>query len=831
MANDIKVGITLEGDDALRTLSALKKGLKDVGTEGENTAKKTKSGLDKMSASAAVFIGNLGAIAATRAFDILRDEVANTTRAFLDFETAVTGVGKTTGLTGKELENFSKDVLKLTKVLPIASDELLEIAEAAGQLGVKGKKNLLLFSETIAKLGRVSNLSGAEAATTLTRILNVTGEGIDTIDDFASGIVALGNNFAATEAEIARMTNEVSRATAQFGVSAGEAASLSVVMRSFGVRAEEAGTVTGKSFRAIQAAIEGGGKALEQLEKITGKTGAELKVQFGQDATGVFRTFLGGLERLGKGGAVVSDELAKMGLVGERVLKVLPVFSTNVDELDRALETFGTGAKDASALIEEFGIAASTNQAKVDILNNSIDRARIRIGENLVKALAKATPLLTAFFDQIGEDRESTFIRTTDDVKKLSTELGILQRKKEAVEKDGKVSFFEADPEVLATQISAIQEKLAQINTGNAVTAIKALETELQTLQNLDSEAVSSGAFGTFGEVEARKEQLVEQIRNGNQQLLLEQNGLVAQEAALRKAAADKEAEDAALATENKLEAQQSEFDAIRELKAAEKEILLEEKEEENLAKELEGEENFQALVDSLGREATLREINRISQIEGEEKRRAALIKLNDKADAVVLKKAKLQAKAEIRLAQQTTQAKLNIVGSSLALAEALTGKSNKAIFFAQKALSIAQIIVAGSVAQAAALAPPPLGAGPVAGIGLAGLIQANTVIQVATVAATSAGSFQSGGIIDGASQTGDQLTANVNGGEAIFNRRQQQNLFNAVDNGSIGGGGGTSNTFNIQSPSGDIPQETIDNIIDNINDRTEFGNRTLGVA
>ena len=825
MANDIKLGITLEGEDALRTLAGLKKGLKNVGDEGVKSAKKTKNFFDKLERSLESFVGNLGAMAAARIFDQLRDEVRNTTRAFLEFETAVVGVGKTTGLTGRELEDFSQDVLKLTKVLPIASDELLEIAEAAGQLGVKGKKNLLLFSETIAKLGRVSNLSGAEAATTLTRILNVTGEGIDTIDDFASGIVALGNNFAATEAEIARMTNEVSRATAQFGVSAGEAASLSVVMRSFGVRAEEAGTVTGKSFRAIQAAIEGGGKALEQLEKITGKTGAELKVQFGQDATGVFRTFLGGLERLGKGGAVVSDELAKMGLVGERVLKVLPVFSTNVDELDRALDTFGKGSKNASALIEEFGLAASTNQSKLDLLNNSIDRARIRIGEDLVKALATATPLLIEFFNRIGEDRASTFIRTTDDVKKLTEELGILQRKRQAILADGEISFFEADPEVIATQITAIQERLSQINTESAVNAIRTLEAELQTLQNLDSSAVASGAFGTFGEVEARKEQLIEQIRNGNAQLKLEQNTLVAEQEARRKEAADKEAADAALALSNKLNSKQSEFDAIRELQAAENELQLEEKEEAALGKELAADAEFQFLSANLGKENTLRELNRIKDIKGEDKRQAALKKLKEKA--------RKQEQASIFSFQKfenlTNQQKIAGQKATLQAISTLSQSSNSALFAIGKAssLTLAGINVAEGVTKALAAFPPPFNFAAATAVGVAGAIN---ISKIASAKPPSAGSFQAGGIVNGASQTGDQLTANVNGGEAIFNRRQQQNLFNAVDTGSLGGGGSTNN-ISIQSPTGDIPQETIDNLIDQLNERTEFGNRTLGAA
>jgi len=89
---------------------------------------------------------------------------------------------------------------------------------------------------------------------------------------FASQLVALGNNFAATESEIARVANEVARATAVFGISAGQTAALGAALKSVGVQAELAGTVMGKAFRTIDAAVRNGGEELENLAEITGKT-------------------------------------------------------------------------------------------------------------------------------------------------------------------------------------------------------------------------------------------------------------------------------------------------------------------------------------------------------------------------------------------------------------------------------------------------------------------------------------------------------------------------------------------------------------------------------
>lgn len=50
-------------------------------------------------------------------------------------------------------------------------------------------------------------------------------------------------------------------------------------------------------------------------------------------------------------------------------------------------------------------------------------------------------------------------------------------------------------------------------------------------------------------------------------------------------------------------------------------------------------------------------------------------------------------------------------------------------------------------------------------------------------------GSFANGGIISGGSSYGDQILARVNAGEMVLNRKQQSNLFRAIESGNIGAG------------------------------------------
>ena len=90
---------------------------------------------------------------------------------------------------------------------------------------------------------------------------------------------------------------------------------------------------------------------------------------------------------------------------------------------------------------------------------------------------------------------------------------------------------------------------------------------------------------------------------------------------------------------------------------------------------------------------------------------------------------------------------------------------------------AIGQIILGFATASAQAAALGPFGWLAFVGAGLA---------TVATTISTLKG-FAEGGIIEGASYSGDKIVARVNAGEMILNKRQQSNLFNLLDGNGIG--------------------------------------------
>lgn len=318
-------------------------------------------------------------------------------RSFSQIEQGLIGVAKTADLTAVEMERLRDSVTATSRELPFARTELLSIAQAAGQLGVSGVENLAKFSETIAKLGVASDLSGDFAATTLTRILTVTREGVGDIDQFASVIVALGNNFAATESEIANVASEIARAGAVFGISAAEAAALGAAFRSVGVEAEVSGTTFGKSMQTIEAALRQGGEEMQVLQQITGQTRDQLRQAFEEDAAAVFQQFIEGLGRIDEAGGSVNATLEALGLADQRILKALPTLAKNADLVARAFGTANAELGGTAALEEEVARNADSVQTQYQLLVNAILEVAESVGESLAPAFIDAATAVREF--------------------------------------------------------------------------------------------------------------------------------------------------------------------------------------------------------------------------------------------------------------------------------------------------------------------------------------------------------------------------------------------------------------------------------------------------
>ena len=143
----------------------------------------------------------------------------------------------------------------------------------------------------------------------------------------------------------------------------------------------------------------------------------------------------------------------------------------------------------------------------------------------------------------------------------------------------------------------------------------------------------------------------------------------------------------------------------------------------------------------------------------------------------------KTKVDAQNRLEQQSLQTRLGYIQAFGNLASAVATDGSKTQFLIQKASAIAASIVATQLAAAQALAVPPA-----PNVALATTAKIMGGINTAAITATAIKGFANGGII-GATQGPDNQIASVRTGEMVLNADQQGKLFNAINNGSFGGG------------------------------------------
>lgn len=316
-------------------------------------------------------------------------------KKFAEFEDALAEVQGSTNLTSEELKQFGERIQKATKFMPESSEELLKIAGAAGEVGVRGVDDLEKFTLTMAKLGKTANIKGDEAVESIAKIMKLTNEGVGNVDRFGSSITALGDKYGVSAKKVVDSTFEITREISKFGVSSSQAAALAAAVEPLGFNAKQASGAIGDSFRAIDEAIRKGGVQMQGLAAITGMTSQELKKQFGEDATVVFQKFLEGLQKIKQNGGPTADALKFFNISGEKGQVIIEGLAKDTGKLAEIMKTSADAYRENTALSAEYAERTATFSSKMKVFHNNIDVLAEKLGAKLVPFIEIGIDLLT----------------------------------------------------------------------------------------------------------------------------------------------------------------------------------------------------------------------------------------------------------------------------------------------------------------------------------------------------------------------------------------------------------------------------------------------------
>ena len=326
-------------------------------------------------------------------------------QAALEFESTLVKVQKTTSMDSEEIAEFGEKLKDVSTMMPITTQELGAIAEAAGQLGI-ANEDLLEFTETMAMMGVSTNFSADEAATALAQIASVTGMTADEYTRLGSSIVAVGNNFATTESRVAALTQRIAGAGTNAGMTESQMVGLATAVASLGIGIDAGGTAIQTLINKMEMAVSTG-DGLDAWAKAMKMSTDDLVVAWRTNATGALQQLIGSL---GETDDAMIETLRSIGISEQRLTRVVTLLANaenNTGLLTRALDTANEAWATNSALQEEARKQFETAESKVTMFNNSLNNLKIAIGDDLLPIVGEAASMgndivkvLTEFVEQ-----------------------------------------------------------------------------------------------------------------------------------------------------------------------------------------------------------------------------------------------------------------------------------------------------------------------------------------------------------------------------------------------------------------------------------------------
>ena len=309
-------------------------------------------------------------------------------KSAIDFEDAFTGVEKTVDGTAKQMEELKQGIRNMAKEIPASTTEISAVAEAAGQLGIQ-TEDILSFTRVMIDLGNATNLSAEEAASSLAKFANVTKMNAKDYDRLGSTIVALGNNFATTEADIVAMATRLAATGELAGLSQSQILSLATAMSSVGIEAEAGGSAMSKLLKKIQVATETGSKDLTKFAKVAGMSASDFKKAYQKDAVEALTAFISGLNDTKRNGKSAVAVLEDMGLTEVRLSNTILSLANASDVMTKAVKLGNDAWEDNTALSNEANKRYGTLKSKIQIAINKFKDLAITFGNKLLPTIDK----------------------------------------------------------------------------------------------------------------------------------------------------------------------------------------------------------------------------------------------------------------------------------------------------------------------------------------------------------------------------------------------------------------------------------------------------------
>lgn len=317
-------------------------------------------------------------------------DLMETSQAAIDFESSMADVKKVVDFdTPQQFKKMGNDILKMTKTIPMAAQDLAQIVAAGGQSGI-AREDLTSFAESAAKMGVAFDISAGQAGDMMAKWRTAFKMNQTEVVDLADKINYLGNTTAASAPLISDVVTRIGPLGEVGGVAAGEIAALGASMVGSGIQSDVAATGLKNMILALTAGESATKSQVGALNEL-GLSAEDVAQGMQDNAKETILKVLNAIRGLDKvkQASVLSD------LFGKESLGAIAPLLSNLDGVQDNLNKVADSSKYAGSMEGEFSARSETTANSLQLAKNNMEAFKIAIGNGLIPAMTPMISLLT----------------------------------------------------------------------------------------------------------------------------------------------------------------------------------------------------------------------------------------------------------------------------------------------------------------------------------------------------------------------------------------------------------------------------------------------------
>ena len=309
--------------------------------------------------------------------------LAEPVQAAMQFESVMADVKKVVDFdTPGQFKQMGKDIINLSKSIPMTADGLAKIVAAGGQSGI-ARGDLTQFAESAAKMGVAFDISADQAGEMMAKWRTAFKMNQQEVVTLADKINYLGNTTAASAPLISDVVTRIGPLGAVGGLASGEIAAMGASLIGSGIQSEVAATGL-KNFILAMTAGTSATKTQKETFKALGFEAEEMAEKMQKDAKGAIIELLTAINGMDK----VQQSAILKDLFGKESISAIAPLLSNLDNLKKNFDGVADATKYAGSMQAEFDARSKTTENSVQLMENRVNAAKIAIGNGLLPVVA-----------------------------------------------------------------------------------------------------------------------------------------------------------------------------------------------------------------------------------------------------------------------------------------------------------------------------------------------------------------------------------------------------------------------------------------------------------